>query len=73
MGEQEEVGADKSRSFGKERWRLETEVWGAVEELGDDLGFRGKLWVREAGAGLGSRLGVALLEGLWELRLTCAC
>lgn len=41
----------------------ETEVWGAVEEWGwDDPRFRGKLWVRKPGAGLGSRLGVALLE-----------
>lgn len=63
MGEWEEVGAD--RSFDEERRRL--------EELGDDPRFRGKLWVRKPGTGLGSRLGVASMEVLWEWRLTWAC
>lgn len=41
-----------------ERWRLEAEVWEAVEEFGDDPHFRDKMWVRKPGAGLGSRLGL---------------
>lgn len=45
------------KGFG-ERWRLEAEVWEAVEEFGDDPHFRDKMWVRKPGAGLGSRLGL---------------